>query len=140
MRVSEEFLDGIYEVYSVLMTDQIYFRFLDEKSTIVNEVYDETITKNYSDPLQFVGKVVLNVEQGAEEVEGTSYDLVATIPTKSLINEYVDFTPENYHVLEQGIITYKGVDYIVHTVKPKTNIDDVFQFYDFYCEKSKVRR
>ena len=48
-RISEEFLDGIYEVYSTLMTDQIFLKLLDEENTDTN-VYDETPKKVYLEP------------------------------------------------------------------------------------------
>lgn len=138
-RLSEEFLDGIYEVYSTLMTNQIFLKLLDEDSTDTN-VYDETVQKKYLDPIQLVGKFALSMEQGEQVVEGIQDYVTATIPTKSLLDNNVDITPENYDTLKKGAISYKGVDYNIVQVRPIVNIDDVFQFYVFYCEKPKVRR
>ena len=138
-RISEEFLDGIYEVFSTMMTDQIFLKLLDEKNTVTN-IYEETKQKNYLDPIQLVGKFSLSMSQGEEEVEGTQDYVTATIPTKSLLDNNVDISPQNYHTLEKGVIHYKGVDYEIKQVNPTTNIDDVFQFYVFYCEKPKTRR
>ena len=138
-RLSEEFLEGIYEVYSTLMTNQIFLKLLDEDSTDTN-VYEETTQKKYLDPIQLVGKFALSMEQGEQVVEGIQDYVTATIPTKSLLDNNVDITPENYETLKQGAISYKGVDYNIVQVRPIVNIDDVFQFYVFYCEKPKVRR
>lgn len=138
-RLSEEFLNGIYEVYSTLMTNQIFLKLLDEDSTDTN-VYDETTQKKYLDPIQLVGKFALSMEQGEQVVEGIQDYVTATIPTKSLLDNNVDITPENYETLKKGAISYKGVDYNIVQVRPIVNIDDVFQFYVFYCEKPKVRR
>lgn len=138
-RLSEEFLDGIYEVYSTLMTNQIFLKLLDEDSTDTN-VYEETTQKKYLDPIQLVGKFALSMEQGEQVVEGIQDYVTATIPTKSLLDNNVDITPENYETLKKGAISYKGVDYNIVQVRPIVNIDDVFQFYVFYCEKPKVRR
>ena len=138
-RISEEFLDGIYEVYSTLMTNQIFLKLLDEDSTDTN-VYEETTQKKYLDPIQLVGKFALSMEQGEQVVEGIQDYVTATIPTKSLLDNNVDITPENYETLKKGAISYKGVDYNIVQVRPIVNIDDVFQFYVFYCEKPKVRR
>lgn len=138
-RLSEEFLDGIYEVYSTLMTNQIFLKLLDEDSTDTN-VYEETVQKKYLDPIQLVGKFALSMEQGEQVVEGIQDYVTATIPTKSLLDNNVDITPENYETLKKGAISYKGVDYNIVQVRPIVNIDDVFQFYVFYCEKPKVRR
>lgn len=138
-RLSEEFLDGIYEVYSTLMTNQIFLKLLDEDSTDTN-VYDETVQKKYLDPIQLVGKFALSMGQGEQVVEGIQDYVTATIPTKSLLDNNVDITPENYDTLKKGAISYKGVDYNIVQVRPIVNIDDVFQFYVFYCEKPKVRR
>lgn len=138
-RLNEEFLEGIYEVYSTLMTNQIFLKLLDENSTDTN-VYEETTQKNYLDPIQLVGKFALSMEQGEQVVEGIQDYVTATIPTKSLLDNNVDITPENYETLKKGAISYKGVDYNIVQVRPIVNIDDVFQFYVFYCEKPKVRR
>ena len=138
-RLSEEFLEGIYEVYSTLMTNQIFLKLLDEDSTDIN-VYEETTQKKYLDPIQLVGKFSLSMEQGEQVVEGIQDYVTATIPTKSLLDNNVDITPENYETLKKGGISYKGVDYNIVQVRPIVNIDDVFQFYVFYCEKPKVRR
>ena len=138
-RLNEEFLEGIYEVYSTLMTNQIFLKLLDEDSTDTN-VYEETTQKKYLDPIQLVGKFALSMEQGEQVVEGVQDYVTATIPTKSLLDKNVDITPENYETLKKGAISYKDVDYNIIQVRPIVNIDDVFQFYVFYCEKPKVRR
>lgn len=138
-RLNEEFLEGIYEVYSTLMTNQIFLKLLDEDSTDTN-VYEETTQKKYLDPIQLVGKFALSMEQGEQVVEGIQDYVTATIPTKSLLDKNVDITPENYETLKKGAISYKDVDYNIIQVRPIVNIDDVFQFYVFYCEKPKVRR
>ena len=138
-RISEEFLDGIYEVFSILMTDQIFLKLLDENNT-VNNIYGETKSKKYLDPIQLVGKFALSKEQGEEDVEGIKDYATATIPTKSLLDNNIDITPQNYSTLEKGVICYEGVDYEIKQVIPTTNIDNVFQFYVFYCGKPKARR
>lgn len=138
-RISEEFLDGIYEVYSILMTNQIFLKLLDENNTDTN-IYEETKKKQYLDPIQLVGKFTLSMGQGEQVVEGIQDYVTATIPTKSLLDNDVDITPENYDTLKKGVIHYKGVDYEIKQVRPIVNIDDVFQFYVFYCEKPKERR
>ena len=138
-RISEEFLDGIYEIFSILMTDQIFLKLLDDKSTVTN-IYEETKQKKYLEPIQLVGKFSLSRSQGEEVVEGTQDYVTATIPTKSLLENNVDISPQNYATLEKGVIQYDGVEYEIKQVIPKTNIDNVFQFYVFYCEKPKTRR
>lgn len=138
-RISEEFLDGIYEVFSTLMTDQIFLKLLDKNNTTTN-VYGETKNKVCLEPIQLVGKFTLTTEQGEEEVEGVQDKVKVTIPTKSLLNKGVDISPQNYKKLTEGFISYKGVDYSITRIEPTVNIDDVFQFYNFYCEKPKARR
>ena len=54
-RISEEFLDGIYEIFSLMMTDQIFLKLIDKGKTPTN-VYGETKNKNYLEPIQLVGK------------------------------------------------------------------------------------
>ena len=138
-RISEEFLDGIYEVFSEMMTNQIFLKLLDETKTVTN-IYGETNTKKYLDPIQLVGKFSIALEQGEQEVEGVQDYATATIPTKSLLDKNIDISPQNYDTLKRGVIHYEGIDYEIKQVRPMTNIDNVFQFYVFYCEKPKVRR
>lgn len=138
-RLSEEFLDGIYEAFSIMMTDQIFLKLLDEESTTTN-VYSETKNKIYLAPIQLIGKFSMSKAPGEEVVEGIQDYVTVTIPTKSLLLKGVDISPNNYSTLEKGAINYKGIDYSIIRVNPRTNIDDVFQFYDFYCEKPKTRR
>lgn len=138
-RISEEFLDGIYEIYSILMTDQIFLKLLDKYNTVTN-IYEETKRKKYLEPIQLVGKFSLSVSQGEEDVEGNQAYATFTIPTKSLLDNNIDISPRNYDTLEKGVISYDGVDYDIKQVRPMTNIDNVFQFYVFYCEKPKTRR
>lgn len=138
-RLSDEFLDGIYEVFSIMMTDQIYLKLLDENNTVTN-IYEETPNKKYYEPIQLVGKVSLTVESGEQDVEGNIDRAEITIPTKSLLLKGIDLSLNNMKTLEKGVITYDSVDYKIKQVTPKTNIDNVFQFYVFTCEKPKTRR
>lgn len=138
-RISDEFLNGIYEVFSTLMTNQIFLELLDEENTETN-IYDETPKKQYFDSIQLVGKFSMSMEQGEEVVEGIQDYATVTIPTKSLLENNVDISPQNYDNLKKGTIVYKDVRYEIKEVVPTVNVDDVFQFYNFYCEKPKVRR
>lgn len=137
--IQEQFLDSIQEVYATLMTNQIFLKLLDEENTDTN-VYDETGDKKYLTPIQLVGKFALSSNEGEEVVEGVQEFVVATIPTKELITKSVPHTPQDYDTLRKGVISYKSVDYTVVDVKPRVNIDDCFMFYDFVCEKPKIRR
>lgn len=138
-RISEEFLDGIYEAYSLMMTNQIFLKLLDENKTVTN-IYGETSKKHYLEPIQLVGKFTISREHGGEDVEGIQDAPSVTIPTKSLLDNNIDISPQNYSTLEKGVIHYDGIDYEIKQVSPMTNIDNVFQFYVFYCEKPKTRR
>ena len=138
-RISNEFLEGIYEVFSLLMTDQIFLKLLDEKNTVTN-IYEETKQKTYLEPIQLVGKVSFSKEQGEEDVEGVQDLATITIPTKSLLDNNISVSPDNLKTLIKGAMCYEGVDYDIKRVVPTTNIDSVFQFYVFHCEKPKTRR
>lgn len=137
--IQKQFLDSIQEVYATLMTNQIFLKLLDEENTDTN-VYDETGDKKYLTPIQLVGKFVLSSNEGEEVVEGVQEFVVATIPTKELITKSVPHTPQDYDTLRKGVISYKSEDYTVVDIKPRVNIDDCFMFYDFVCEKPKIRR
>ena len=61
-------------------------------------------------------------------------DAVITVPTKQLIlNGISRSTEEDLSILSRGKISYKGIDYLIHHVVPKTLVADEWQMYDFIC-------
>lgn len=136
--IQNAFLDGMNEVYSIMFTDQVEFRFLDVEQTKVN-VYQETTAKVYSkDPILLVGRVVTTFEQGEKPVEAVQTDAVISIPTKQLIlNGIPHDTDQDLETLKKGKFTYRGIDYVIDIVSPTTLVADVWQVYKFSCRVEK---
>lgn len=134
LNIQNAFLDGMEEVYKTLFTEEIEFAFLDEESTKTN-IYGETSEKVYLEPIKLIGKATTNFEQGEQPVEGIHVDCVITIPTKQFItNEIPRSTFADFERLRKGKFFYKGYEYLVKKVEPRTLIADEWHFYTFYCE------
>lgn len=133
LSIQNAFLDGMEEVYGALFTDVLTFSFLDEEKTKTN-IYGETQEKVYSDPIQLIGKVNTDFKQGEQPVEGVHIDCTVTIPTKQLITNNIPRTSEDdIEKLKKGKFTYKGYDYLIALVSPRTLIADEWHFYVFSC-------
>lgn len=133
LEIQNAFLDGIEEVFQIMFTDVAELRLLDEENTKVN-VYNETLEKVYKEPVNLVAKVTTTFTQGELYVESVKIDAVFSIPTKQLItNEIPHETSEDLELLKKAKFTYKGFDYLIKKVTPKTLVADMWQVYDFEC-------
>ena len=140
LSIQQAFLDGINEVFSTMFTESVKLYLMDEESTKVN-VYDETEKKAYLEVCDLVAKVTTTFTEGELPVEDIKVDAVFTIPTKQLIiNNLSRATMDDLKNLSKGKISYRGIDYLIHRVVPKTLVADEWQMYDFICyiEKSVV--
>lgn len=135
--VQQAFLDGIEEVFLIMFTDRCNLLLLDLGSTQVN-VYGESKTKVYKDPIPLVCKVVLSTEKGENPQFSTQVSAVITVPTKQLItNEIPHRTKEDLEFLEKACFEYDGLVFEVSKVNPKTLVADVWQMYEFTCVMPK---
>lgn len=133
LSIQNAFLDGMEEVYKTLFTEEVDFSFLDETASKTN-VYDETPQKVYCEPIRLVGKVSTDFKQGEQFVEGIHIDCTITIPTKQLIS--AEIPRKSYADLERlrkGRFFYKGYNYLVKKVAPRTLVADEWHFYEFSC-------
>lgn len=140
LSIQQAFLDGINEVFSTMFTESVKLYLMDEESTKVN-VYNETEKKAYLEVCDLVAKVTTTFTEGELPVEDIKVDAVFTIPTKQLIiNNLSRATMDDLKNLSKGKISYRGIDYLIHRVVPKTLVADEWQMYDFICyiEKSVV--
>ena len=140
LSIQQAFLDGINEVFSTMFTESVKLYLMDEESTKVN-VYDETEKKAYLEVCDLIAKVTTTFTEGELPVEDIKVDAVFTIPTKQLIiNNLSRETMDDLKNLSKGKISYRGIDYLIHRVVPKTLVADEWQMYDFICyiEKSAV--
>ena len=135
--IQNAFLDGLEEIFTIMLTDKINLSLLDDESTIVN-VYDEASEKVYKPHIQLVGRITTNFTQGENPIEGVQIDAVITIPTKQLISNQIPHKSESdLETLKKGKMSYGDFEYLIEKVKPKTLVADMWQMYDFYCRVEK---
>lgn len=132
--IQNAFLDGMEEVYQTLFTEEIDFAFLDEESTKTNIYGEACEEKSYCEPIRLIGKVNTDFKQGELPVEGVHIDCKVTIPTKQLItNKIPRESQADLEKLRKGKFSYKGYDYLVTKIEPRTLIANEWHFYVFYC-------
>lgn len=137
LSIQNAFLDGLEEVFSIMFTDRLTLSLLDEENTQTN-IYEETPSKVYLDPIPLIGRIQTTFTQGEEPVEGVQIDAVITIPTKQLITKNIPHeTDEDLETLKKGKFAYGGFEYLVEKVVPKTLVADMWQMYDFNCRVEK---
>lgn len=135
--IQTAFLDGLNEIYSTMFTDQIGLMLLDETATQVN-IYNESPQKKYKPTVLLCGNVRTTFEQGEEPIEGVQVDAVIDIPTKQLITSKIPHLSEaEQETLKKAKFTYRGIEYLVDKVKPKTLVADMWQVYSFNCHIDK---
>ena len=138
LEIQNAFLDGLEEVFSIMFTDRLQLRLLDEESTEVNIYGEDTTSKVYLEPIQLTGRIRTTFTQGENPVEGVQIDAVVTIPTKQLITKDIPHqTDSDLEILKKAKFSYDGFDYLVEKVTPKTLVADKWQMYDFACRVDK---
>lgn len=138
LEIQNAFLDGLEEVFSIMFTDRLQLRLLDEESTGVNIYGEDTTSKVYLEPIQLIGRIRTTFTQGENPVEGVQIDAVVTIPTKQLITNNIPHqTDSDLDILKKAKFSYDGFDYLVEKVTPKTLVADKWQMYDFSCRVDK---
>lgn len=138
--IQKAFICGVDEIYRTMFTDGVndgvYFSYLDEESTRVDEVYRESKKKKYKEPILLVGKVNL-----APKISEESYfkdidcDATFSIPLKSLLKHNFDLSSDGLSTLRKGIITFNDRTYKVKNILPTTFVENVFLVYVFVCEE-----
>ena len=137
LTIQNAFLDGIEEIFSIMFTDRLQLRLLDEEATQTN-IYEETTDKVYLDPIPLVGRIQTTFEHGENPVESVNIDAVITIPTQQLItNQIPHETESDLEVLKKANFVYDGFEYLVEKVVPKTLVADKWQMYYFNCRVDK---
>lgn len=138
LEIQNAFLDGLEEIFSIMFTDRLQLRLLDEESTLLN-IYDEESTeKVYLEPIQLIGRIKTTFNQGENPVEGIQINAVVTIPTKQLITKNIPHQTDNdLETLKKAKFIYDGFEYLIDEVNPKTLVADKWQMYDFECHVDK---
>lgn len=137
--IRNAFLDGMNEVFTTMFTDKVKLFLLDTNLTYTN-IYKESPQKVYSTPVSLSAKVVPTFEQGENSVEGIQISAEITVPTKQLIlNNIPRFTEEDLETLRKAKFEYKGCEYLIEKVAPRTLVADEWQFYVFSCRVDKKK-
>jgi hypothetical protein len=137
--IQDAFLEGINEVFSIMFTENCEMYVLsDDYET---NIYGETKKKKYEGPIPVVAKIVLSAID--DEASSTFKDIVRTatitLPTKQLIDNGIGYeTREELKKLEQMKFVYRGLEFLVTKVNPKTLVADIWQMYEFRCIQNKL--
>lgn len=132
------FLDGIEEVYSTLLCNHVLLYFLDEESTEVNSIYEETTKKKYLKPYELIAKVTYDHPKGSDPVETVIRTAQFRIPTKQFLTLGIPFLQEaDWERMRKAKLVYEGTEYLIDTVKPSTLVADIWQFFEFTATEAK---
>lgn len=135
--IQKAFLEGMNEVFSIMFTQHCLMYFLDEDNTVTN-IYGETPEKLYGEPYELTAKVSYDHPKGEEPNETVIRLATITIPTKQFIDNEIPFLyEEDWERFRKAKFVYEGTEYLVDTVKPKTLVADVWQFFEFHCTEDK---
>ena len=136
--IQSAFLDGIEEVYSALLCNDLLLYFLDEESTEVNSIYGETTNKKYLEPYELIAKVTYDHPKGAEPEETVIRKAQFRVPTKQFLTLGIPFLEEkDWERMRKSKLVYEGTEYLVDTVKPSTLVSDIWQFMEFTATEAK---
>ena len=136
LSIQKAFLDGMKELwYTVFTTVDLVL--LDTDNTIINEVYGEVVgDKIYLPPLTLPAKVDLSLHELSDDTEGKSYNATFRFPTKVFLDNNIDLSvKKGLDILRKAKIEYQGAEYEIQDIKPQTNIQGVYLFYQFLCNE-----
>lgn len=129
--IRDAFVDGIYEVYSILFTDSIKYRALD--LSYDTGIYQEDKHKQYYLPVNLVGRVEKSeLNEGDVSIHTDTDLMVISIPKKSfdVANIKIDI-----EYLKKGIFLYKDEIYRVVNLEYGVNLIDTYMTYKFICKR-----
>lgn len=136
LSIQKAFLDGMKELWDTVFTT-VDLVLLDTDNTIINEVYDEVVgDKVYLPPLTLPAKVDLSLHELSDDTEGKSYNATFRFPTKVFLDNNIDLSvKKGLDILRKAKIEYQGAEYEIQDIKPQTNIQGVYLFYQFLCNE-----
>lgn len=136
LSIQKAFLDGMKELWDTVFTT-VDLVLLDTDNTIINEVYDEVVgDKIYLPPLTLPAKVDLSLHELSDDTEGKSYNATFRFPTKVFLDNNIDLSvKKGLDILRKAKIEYQGAEYEIQDIKPQTNIQGVYLFYQFLCNE-----
>ena len=133
--IQREFIEGINEVFTLLFNTGVLYYLMDDDRTVPDDPYGETDTKYYREPVDLVAKVDTNFKKDELPEMTVSIDAVITVPTLQMVKyDLPRHTMEDLETLRRGFFKYKQVEqYSIELVRPKTLVDNEWQFYEFFC-------
>ena len=136
LSIQKAFLDGMKELWDTVFTT-VDLVLLDTDNTIINEVYGEVVgDKVYLPPLTLPAKVDLSLHELSDDTEGKSYNATCRFPTKVFLDNNIDLSvKKGLDILRKAKIEYQGAEYEIQDIKPQTNIQGVYLFYQFLCNE-----
>lgn len=136
LSIQKAFLDGMKELWDTVFTT-VDLVLLDTDNTIINEVYGEVVgDKVYLPPLMLPAKVDLSLHELSDDTEGKSYNATFRFPTKVFLDNNIDLSvKKGLDILRKAKIEYQGAEYEIQDIKPQTNIQGVYLFYQFLCNE-----
>lgn len=136
LSIQKAFLDGMKELWDTVFTT-VDLVLLDTDNTIINEVYGEVVgDKIYLPPLTLPAKVDLSLHELRDDTEGKSYNATFRFPTKVFLDNNIDLSvKKGLDILRKAKIEYQGAEYEIQDIKPQTNIQGVYLFYQFLCNE-----
>lgn len=136
LSIQKAFLDGMKELWDTVFTT-VDLVLLDTDNTVINEVYDEVVgDKIYLPPLTLPAKVDLSLHELSDDTEGKSYNATFRFPTKVFLDNNIDLSvKKGLDILRKAKIEYQGAEYEIQDIKPQTNIQGVYLFYQFLCNE-----
>ena len=136
LSIQKAFLDGMKELWDTVFTT-VDLVLLDTDNTIINEVYGEVVgDKIYLPPLTLPAKVDLSLHELSDYTEGKSYNATFRFPTKVFLDNNIDLSvKKGLDILRKAKIEYQGAEYEIQDIKPQTNIQGVYLFYQFLCNE-----
>lgn len=131
--ISQEFVDGVYEIYSNFYSDDIQYLPFDPAN--ISNIYGESTSKSYLDPVTLVGMVTYNTMIASRIEKVNTYDLALDIPSKSFDLVGITITPTNFTDINKGVFTYEGKTYYIDYMQVGTLINGVALNYLFQCKE-----
>jgi hypothetical protein len=131
--IKNAFLNGLETIFKTMFTESVLFYQLDNDLTQVTS--HREADKKYKTAIPLAAKVVLGVQQSEDQPEIFDRSLATiSVPTKQLITHNIPrATQDDLDALKQAKFSYKGLEYEVTKVLPKTLVADEWHVYEFAC-------
>lgn len=139
-QIRQEFIDGVQEVYTTLLTsgsegDGVYY-YAQSGTNNIN-VYGENRYKHFLPPVLLMCKATLTPTHGEEAVEGIKDSAVFNVPVGSFIECGLSTDHSALDIMRRGMFKFHDVWYQIDNVSPTVFVEDTFLIYKFDCTEYK---